>query len=120
MNLDLEEVLKELTVRSTGLAAAIVGRDGVVTGSYTGPDFPGDMEEVAAGHVSLVKGFEERGGLKSLGTLKEFILLTDSFKLLLMPIDQDHFLILAAARGTYMGKARFVLRRAVERLRGVF
>lgn len=118
--MNFEEILKELTERAAGLAAIIMGRDGIAVGSYTSPDFPYSIEEIGIEHVSLIKGFEETEGLKNLGPLKELALLTDSFKLLLMSINQDYFLILAADRGTYTGKARFALRRAVERLKREF
>ncbi len=118
--MDFHEVLKEVTTKAAGLAAIIIGRDGIAVGSYSTSQFPGNIEEVAIEHISLIKGLEETEGLRALGHLRELTLFTDSLKLFLMPINRDYYLILAAGKEMYTGRARFILKRAVNRLKREF
>ncbi len=117
--MNFEDTLRELTEK-VGVAAVIIGKDGIPVGSYATPEFPYNVEDVATEQVSLIKSLEDIETLKALGDLRELTLLTDSFRFFLAPISSDYFLILATNKDTYPGKARFILRRTVERLKKEF
>lgn len=117
--MNFEDILRELTEK-VGLAAVIIGKDGIPVGSYSTPDFPYNVEEIAIEQISLVKGLEEVETFRAIGPLREFTMLTDSFRFFLAPISSDYFLVLATNKDTYPGKARFILRRTVERLKKEF
>lgn len=49
--------------------------------------------------------------------LQEIIITTERLQTLILPVDEDYFLVLTLGNGHGFGRARFEARRAVEKLR---
>jgi predicted regulator of Ras-like GTPase activity (Roadblock/LC7/MglB family) len=112
--LSFSETLGELSKRIEGAVAAIIlGIDGIPIERYISSLEPGlDIEIIATELTTLLRRGMHTATDTALGELREMVIGTERLIILLRPITQDYFLMLAVLPGGNVGRARYELRKA--------
>jgi len=112
--LSFSDTLGALATRIEGAVAAIIlGIDGIPIERFIPAIEPGlDLEMIATELTTLLRRGMHTATDAALGDLREMIITTDRLTILLRPITQDYFLMLAVIPGGNVGRARYELRKA--------
>ncbi len=112
--MDFKRQLQSITGRVEGsVGALIMGTDGIAVEKVLGEaGSEANLDVAAAEFVSVVRGAERASGNMGYGPLRELIVSTDQFHLILRLVARDYFLVLAIAGGGNLGRGRFELRKA--------
>lgn len=113
--MNFEGILKELTERAGGLAAVIMGRDGIALGSYKKEDCRFNVEDLTIEYSSILREIEGISYSQNAGRINELSFCTDTSKAVFRSINEDYFITLFANKDAYLGKLRFALRLAVDK-----
>lgn len=103
-----------------GLAAAVMGTDGIPIDEYRRDKDPFDLDTVA---VEFQRVLEQASKVASAlygparGALQELVLRTSDHQLLFRQVDDDYFVVIVLGPEGMMGKARYLLRSTLHRLR---
>jgi predicted regulator of Ras-like GTPase activity (Roadblock/LC7/MglB family) len=114
------DILAEIVDGTPGaLAGAIMGRDGIPVAEY--PVDPGDLD-LAAVAIEFQRVLDQASkvagslfGPRNPG-LEELVLTTSGPQLLFRNVDDDYFMVIALERTGTLGKARYLLRNALQRV----
>lgn len=112
------DALKSLTESvGGGLAAVIMGYDGISIDEYMVENVPFDFQLVAVEYANLLRDIRRTVELLDNGAMQEVSIATDKVRVLVRIINADFFLALViAANGNY-GKGRYLLGREALRLK---
>ena len=112
--MSFSDTLGGLAKRIEGAVAAIIlGIDGIPIERYTTTLEPGlDIEMIATELTTLLRRGMHTATDTALGDLREMVIVTERLTILLRPITQDYFLMLAVLPGGNVGRARYELRKA--------
>ncbi len=94
------------------LAGAIMGRDGIPIEEYLVSRDAVDLNAIAVEFERVLDQAEKVAGAlfgKDSGGLHELVLVTGSTQILLRPVDEECFIVLALERTGGMGKARYLV-----------
>jgi len=111
-----KDVLEGLVGRiEEARGAVIVGVDGIPLEQYS-PGGALDLEKLAAECTSLVKTAAETGRALDQGPAREVVLRCDGAQTLLRSLTSDYFLCLILGPQAQLGRARYELQKACQRL----
>jgi len=115
------EIIMEVVEKvEGGVAGVIMGVDGIAIDNYIKGESSLEIQSVGAEYAVIlqqVKGVSEM--LKS-GKLKEFIIFSEGFILIIHSINEDYFAALALKPEGNYGKGRYLLRMAIPKIRAEF
>lgn len=115
------EVLASIIDPTPGaLAGAIMGWDGIAIDEYRRSEDPLDLDTVA---VEFQRVLEQATKVANAlygpggGELEELVLRTAAHQLLFRRVDDEYFVVIALAPDGMLGKARYLLRSTLHKLR---
>jgi len=114
------EVLRGITEDVKGArGAVVVGMDGIIVEEYTNE--PGmDLQSIGAEYGNILKEVQNASASLRLGQARELAVLTEIADLIIRKINDDYFLALMLSPEGNLGKGRFMVRKAVNRLEKEF
>ncbi len=115
--MNFEEILKEITEKIDGISAVIMGSDGIAVATYDRGNSPCKIEEISIEYNNILKECGRIGSSNNIGDIEELTISTDSYRVLIRPINRDYFMALVADKDTYLGKASLALRLGVKRVK---
>jgi len=112
--MNFKQHLESILGRVEGAAGALImGTDGIAVEKVLGEaGSEANLDVAAAEFVSVIRGAERASDNMGYGPLRELIVSTDQFHLILRLVARDYFLVLAIATGGNLGRGRFELRKA--------
>ncbi len=115
-------VLRRIVEESGGgLAAILMGRDGIPIEQVEAPGLsPDEAERLGNAGVELGRILDELGKASDAfggGSIRETVVGVDRYWLVLRPVDDETFLLVALGPDGNLGKARFLVRRHLAELR---
>ena len=115
-----ENIRKLVDKLDGGVAAVLMGFDGITVDSFAKTGFDGalpDIQTMAMEFAHLIA--QARRTLQSLdaGALEEFTLRTDTLTLAVRVLTQEYFLACAVLPTGNVGKARYLMRMSAPTLR---
>lgn len=115
------EVVREMVEGvGGGVAGTIMGRDGIAVCSYVKGDIPWDVEAVGVEYGRVMEEIKRVASNLRLGEVEEISIFGHGSTILVRFINEDYFAALIINTQRYLGKARFILKRAVTRARKEF
>ncbi|MGA2193194.1 MAG: roadblock/LC7 domain-containing protein [Nitrospirota bacterium] len=110
------EILKGVTEEvKGGRGAVVVGMDGIIVDEYV--KTPGmDLQSIGAEYGNILKGVQRASISLNMGGAKEMAVMADSCGLVLRKINEEYFLALLMSPNANLGKGRFALRMAANKL----
>ncbi len=113
------EILQELAngVRG-GVAATIMGTDGLSIQQYARPDSGRsgcDVESVAIEYGKVIDEIKKASGLLNLGIVEEVLISTAGKDVLLRIVSDEYYIAFVLGENSNVGKARYFLRKAAEK-----
>ena len=99
-----------------GLAAVLMGFDGIAIEEYLKEDPGYDLQLLAVEYATLLKEIRRTVELLRTGSLEEVSITTELARTIVRPVGQDFFLALVLRCDGNFGKGRYLLRVAAPRL----
>jgi predicted regulator of Ras-like GTPase activity (Roadblock/LC7/MglB family) len=100
-----------------GLAAIIMGYDGIPIDEYITENSTFDLQLLAVEYASLLRDIKRTVDLLENGDMEEVSIATDRLRVLIRVISEEFFLALViTAEGNY-GKGRYLISREAAKLR---
>ena len=111
-----KQILEGLVSRiDEARGAAIVGVDGIALEEHSrGAGL--DLERLAAECTSLIKTAVATGRAMEQGSAREVVLLCEDAQTILRTVTPEYFLCLILGPGAHLGRARYEVRKACQRL----
>lgn len=110
--------LKELAESvNGGLAAIIMGCDGIAIDEYLLDGSPDDLPLLVAEYANLFNDIKRTAELLENGKMEEVSLATDSIRVLIRVISEEFFLVLVLAADGNYGKGRYLCSLAALKFR---
>ena len=75
-----------------------------------------ELKVIGAHKGVILQNIRATAGRLNQGSLLELVITTSAVQILVMPVTQDYFLVLALDRTDHLGRARFEARRCVLKL----
>ena len=113
-------VLRGVTEDVKGAKGAVlVGMDGIIVEEYISE--PGvDLQSIGAEYGNILKEVQNASASLRLGQARELAVLTEIADLIIRKINDEYFLALLLSPACNLGKGRFMVRKAVNRLEKEF
>ena len=99
-----------------GLAAVIMGRDGIALSQYRAESSDVDIETLGIEYANLFAEIGKAAQTLGSGSVQEVMLLTDQYQILIRGINPEYFIALILAPDGNLGKGRFLLRVSVPKI----
>lgn len=99
-----------------GLAAIIMGYDGIPIDEYLVDNVQFDLQLLAVEYSNLLRDIRRTVELLENGTMQEVAIATDKLRVIVRVINADFFLVLVIANDGNYGKGRYLLSREALRL----
>jgi predicted regulator of Ras-like GTPase activity (Roadblock/LC7/MglB family) len=116
--MSLRASLKELTESvSGGLAATIMGYDGISIDEFLVENPPFDLQLLVVEYANLLTDIRRTVELLENGKMEEISIATDNIRVLIRVINNDFFLVLVIAADGNYGKGRYLVSRAALKYR---
>jgi predicted regulator of Ras-like GTPase activity (Roadblock/LC7/MglB family) len=110
--MSFRESLKRLTENVTGgLAATIMGYDGIPIDEYLKETAPFDLQLLAVEYANLIREVKRTVDLLENGELQEVSIATKLVRVLVRAINDEFFLVLVIAADGNYGKGRYLVAR---------
>ncbi len=104
-----------------GLAAVIIGRDGIAVENYTKQGGFYDMESIAAFYSKMIADIKKTSEVLSSGSdIDEITISAKKFIVFIRLINEDYFMVLIVKSDVISGKARFVLKNTALKIANEF
>jgi len=100
-----------------GLAATVMGTDGIAVERYPEASSGCDVETVGVEYTRVVDEIKHASKLLTLGEVEEVSVATAGTKVLLRMVTQEYYIAFVVDRSANVGKARYFLRRAAAKAR---
>ncbi len=114
--MSFSEVLKELSEGVPGSrGAAVVGMDGIIV-EEVAAESGVDLQSVGAEYGNLLKGAQAASSSLQIGKTEEITISAERAWLVMRRINEDYFIALLLSPESNMGKGRFLLRMAADKL----
>jgi predicted regulator of Ras-like GTPase activity (Roadblock/LC7/MglB family) len=114
--MSFSEVLKELAEGIPGSkGAAVVGMDGIIVEELAA-EAGVDLQSVGAEYGNLLKGAQAASRSLQIGKTEEISIAAERAWLVMRKINEDYFIALLLSPESNMGKGRFLLRIAADKL----
>jgi predicted regulator of Ras-like GTPase activity (Roadblock/LC7/MglB family) len=113
-----KECLKSLTESvGGGLAAIIMGYDGIPIDEYFVDSTPFDLQLLVVEYANLLRDIRRTVTLLENGSMQEVAIATDRLRVLVRVISDEFFLVLVLTADGNYGKGRYLLSREAPRLK---
>ena len=113
-----EEVAKELVDRVYGaMASVIMGRDGIPLSMYKKEGVEMELETLGIEYANVLSEVNRATASIGSGSLNEMSIATEKFLILLRTINPDYFMCLILAPDGNFGKARFLMRISIPKIK---
>jgi len=113
-----EDVAKDVVERVYGaLASLIMGRDGIPLSMYHKEGVEIELESLGIEYSNVLAEVNRASGSIGSGDLSELSILTEKYMILLRIINPDYFMCLIMAHDGNFGKARYLRRKSLPKLR---
>jgi len=113
-----EEVAKELVDRVYGaMASVIMGRDGIPLSMYKKEGVEMELETLGIEYANVLSEVNRATGSIGSGSLNEMSIATEKFLILLRTINPEYFMCLILAPDGNFGKARFLMRISIPKIK---
>lgn len=113
-----KESLKFLTENvGGGLAAIIMGYDGIPIDEYLVASTPFDLQLLTLEYANLLRDIRRTVDLLENGVMEEVSIATDRLRVIVRVINDDFFLILVITADGNFGKGRYLLSREALKLK---
>lgn len=114
-------ILKEL-VNSVhgGIAGTIMANDGIAIQNYAKDQAIDDMDAVGVEYSRVIKETKNASYMLKLGEVEEISVLAGGSAIIMRLINQDYFMAIVIGQGGNIGKAKYLLKRAVIDVRKEF
>ncbi len=113
-----KEILKSLTDNvGGGLAAIIMGYDGISIDEYLVEKTPFDLELLVVEYSNLLRDIRRTVDLLENGIMQEVAITTDRLRVLVRVINEEFFLVLVLTADGNYGKGRYLLSREALKLK---
>lgn len=113
-----EDVARELVDRVYGaIASLIMGRDGIPLSMHKKEGVEMDLESLGIEYANVLSEVNRASGTIGSGTLNELSIETEKYLILLRTINPEYFMCLILAPDGNFGKARFLMRISLPKLR---
>jgi len=113
-----EEVAKEIVERVYGgLASVIMGRDGIPLSQYLKEGVSLDLEPLGIEYSNLLAEIIKDSGTIGTGDVGEVTILTNQLFIVLRVISPDYFICLILSPDGNLGKAKYLIRVNLPKLR---
>jgi len=99
-----------------GLAAVIMGRDGISLSQYAAEGANLDVETLGIEYANLFGEIGKAAETLGSGQVQEVMLLTDQYQIVLRSINPEYFIALILTPDGNLGKGRFLLRVSVPKI----
>ena len=99
-----------------GLAAVIMGRDGIALSQFRAESSDVDIETLGIEYANLYAEIGKAAETLGSGSVQEVMLLTDQYQILIRGINPEYFIALILAPDGNLGKGRFLLRVSVPKI----
>lgn len=115
------EILREIVDQVPGAQAGVVmGADGILVENYLREGAGIEVQSAGVEFSSILGEVRRAAGQLDLGGVKDVVVLSDRRAILLKTINDEYFVALVLSPNGNHGRARFLLRMAVPRLRAEF
>ena len=108
---ELKGLLKELVQSADGLAAAIVGSDGIAVASHSSEGSTCDVDTLCAEWTRTFKEIVRLVERLNLGGTEELYIGASTGRLIVRAVGRDHLLLLLMGKEGISGRARYLLKR---------
>lgn len=116
-----EDVLKDAVHRTEGgIAALVMGFDGIAVESYLREDakMPLEVETVGMEFSVILKEIKKAAQLLDAGSAREVSIQAEKLTTVIRMLNDDYFVAMAIEPSGNHGKARWLLRQSAPRLAG--
>ena len=111
-------ILKELVEGTDkGVASALMGVDGLAIEKYVNSSSSYDVETIGIEYGKVLSEIKNASSILSLGSVEEVVVNTLGTDIILRIVSEEYYIAFAVGHGGNVGKARYLLRRAVARTR---
>lgn len=118
--MSFKESLKSLTESvGGGLAAIVMGYDGISIDEYFVEATPFDLQLLVLEYANLLRDIRRTVALLENGTMQEVSIATDRLRVLVRIISEEFFLVLVMTADGNFGKGRYLLAREAPRFREI-
>jgi len=100
-----------------GLAAIIMGYDGIPIDEYLLADTPFDLQLLSVEYANLLRDIRQTVDLLGNGEMQEVTISTDKVRVMVRTINEAFFLVLVIEADGNYGKGRYMLSREAYKLR---
>lgn len=99
-----------------GLAAVIMGRDGISLSQFRAEHSEVDIETLGIEYANLFAEIGKAAQTLGSGSVQEVMLLTDQYQIVIRSINPEYFIALILTPDGNLGKGRFLLRVCIPRI----
>jgi predicted regulator of Ras-like GTPase activity (Roadblock/LC7/MglB family) len=99
-----------------GLAAVIMGRDGISLSQFMAEHAEVDIETLGIEYANLFAEIGKAAATLGSGSVQEVMLLTDQYQIVIRSINPEYFIALILTPDGNLGKGRFLLRVCIPRI----
>ncbi len=111
-------ILKELVDGATGgVAATLMGTDGLAVQSYPTENYPCDIESIGVECGGAVEELKKASEALRLGAVEEVVIATDTSTLLLRLVVPEYYIAIVLEPGAGAGHARYRARIAAGKVK---
>ncbi|MBI5287030.1 MAG: roadblock/LC7 domain-containing protein [Deltaproteobacteria bacterium] len=119
--MDFGEVIRQMVEGvEGGVAGTIMGRDGIAIQDYVREGMDYDVEAVGVEYGKVIEEIKRVAGTLNLGEVEEISIAGQGFTVTIRFINRDYFAILVVNNRRNLGKARYLLKKAVTKVRKEF
>ncbi|HAG50394.1 MAG: hypothetical protein A2X87_02370 [Deltaproteobacteria bacterium GWC2_42_51] len=112
------DILKELVDNiHGGVAGTIMAKDGIAIQNYVKEQPNWDMESLGVEYARILAETKNTSSMLKLGELEEVVISTIASTIIMRLINQDYFMGLVLDSRRNIGKAKYLLKRAVASAR---
>jgi predicted regulator of Ras-like GTPase activity (Roadblock/LC7/MglB family) len=118
--LNFLDIVKGMVEDGGGIAGTVMGKDGIAVQSYIRVSDSYDIETVGIEYVKIVDEIRRVSNILHLGEVEEISIKAIGTTILFRLINPEYFAAIVLEPKGNVGKARYILRRAVNLLRKEF
>ena len=113
-----KEIIKEIVDRADGgIAGLLMDADGIVVESYEKASVEVDIQALGVEYINLLQQCRKLCEENKAGKLSELSFITSNYTIIGRPITDDYFLTMVLSTDGNYGKARFLIRQGVPKLK---
>lgn len=118
--MDFREILKDMVHRvDGGRAAILMGYDGIAIDEYKKEGEATDIQLMGIEYSSVLKEMKRTSEILEIGAVAEVSVVTGNGMVVARAVSDDYFVMINLALDGNLGKARYLMKMAVSKLKGL-